>query len=306
MSDIDDYVRAATRDNTRRSYRSAIDHYELAWDGLLPATPDNIARYLAAFAGDLAVSTLQHRLAALSGWHVEHGFADPTKAPLVRKVMRGIRQVHPHRQKQARPVQIALLERLDTYLSAEAQKPEMPVRQLRAKRDKALVLLGFWRAFRSDELCRLQVTDIVLAPDRGLEIFLPASKADRSGHGHVFKCPALGRLCPVQAYTDWIESAHLTDGPVFRRIDRWGRIGSGGLHPNSVVPLLRNLVRQAGAEDHDHYSSHSLRRGFASWANDDGWDVKSLMEYVGWRDMKSALRYIDSLDPFQRARNRGA
>ncbi|EPM80945.1 cointegrate resolution protein S, partial [Pseudomonas syringae pv. actinidiae ICMP 18804] len=44
----------------------------------------------------------------------------------------------------------------------------------------------------------------------------------------------------------------------------------------------------------EHYTSHSLRRGFASWAHAAGWDLKSLMAYVGWRDIKSAMRYIDA------------
>jgi hypothetical protein len=40
-----------------------------------------------------------------------------------------------------------------------------------------------------------------------------------------------------------------------------------------------------------------LRRGFASWAHQSGWDLKSLMNYVGWKDMKSAMRYIEA-SPF--------
>ncbi|MDD2148043.1 MULTISPECIES: tyrosine-type recombinase/integrase [Pseudomonas] len=42
------------------------------------------------------------------------------------------------------------------------------------------------------------------------------------------------------------------------------------------------------------YTSHSMRRGFATWASANGWDIKALMGYVGWKDMKSALRYVDS------------
>ncbi|MGL4409202.1 MAG: hypothetical protein ACRCTU_12485 [Zoogloea sp.] len=36
-----------------------------------------------------------------------------------------------------------------------------------------------------------------------------------------------------------------------------------------------------------------MRRGFAGWAHSTGWDLKELMEYVGWRDLKSAMRYMD-------------
>jgi hypothetical protein len=37
-----------------------------------------------------------------------------------------------------------------------------------------------------------------------------------------------------------------------------------------------------------------MRRGFATWASANGWDIKSLMSYVGWKDVKSALRYVDA------------
>jgi integrase len=62
---------------------------------------------------------------------------------------------------------------------------------------------------------------------------------------------------------------------------RWGHVGDEGLHAGSFVPLLRALFRAAGVPAPDSYSSHSLRRGFATWANSNQWDLKMLMEYVG-------------------------
>lgn len=41
-----------------------------------------------------------------------------------------------------------------------------------------------------------------------------------------------------------------------------------------------------------------MRRGFATWASANGWDIKGLMSYVGWKDMKSALRYVDASSSF--------
>jgi hypothetical protein len=64
MSDIDRYVEAATRDNTRRSYQSAIRHFEVEWGGFLPASADAIARHFAHHAPSLSVNTLGQRLAA--------------------------------------------------------------------------------------------------------------------------------------------------------------------------------------------------------------------------------------------------
>jgi hypothetical protein len=43
-----------------------------------------------------------------------------------------------------------------------------------------------------------------------------------------------------------------------------------------------------------------LRRGFASWASANGWEMRALMEYVGWKNVSSASRYVDSPDPYHR------
>ncbi|MFZ5529718.1 MAG: site-specific integrase [Pseudomonadota bacterium] len=303
---VDRYIDAATRANTRRSYRSAIEHYEAEWGGFLPATADSLARYLAAYAGHLSISTLKLRLAALAQWHLDQGFPDPTKAPLVKKVLKGIRELHPEREKQAAPLQLHQLEQLVAWLqSVEIQAAAAGDRALgmRSRRDRALVLLGFWRAFRSDELCRLRIEDNLIHPGQGLALYLPRTKEDRRNEGAHFNVPALSRLCPVAAYQAWVEQLPRQHGPVFSAIDRWGHVSDTVLHPNSIIPLLRTLMQQAGIPDSAAmYSSHSLRRGFATWASGQGWDVKSLMEYVGWKDMKSALRYIDSADPFQQQR----
>lgn len=301
MTELDRYLAAATRDNTRRSYQAAIAHFEVIWGGFLPATATSIAHYLADHAEVLAVSTLRQRLAALAQWHLNQGFPDPTKAPLVRKVFKGIRELHPNVEKQARPLQVEQLEQLDHWLSEtidHAAQAHQEATVLQLARDRALIRLGFWRGLRSDELCRLQIEHIVLSPGEGMTLYLPRTKNDRQNLGRTYKAPALQRLCPVEACQDWLDASRLTAGPLFRRVDRWSRIGEQGLHPNSIIPLLRSLFAKAGLPDPDAYSSHSLRRGFATWANANGWDLKTLMAYVGWKDVKSAMRYIDATDPF--------
>ncbi|MCY1380778.1 Phage integrase family protein [compost metagenome] len=84
---------------------------------------------------------------------------------------------------------------------------------------------------------------------------------------------------------------------MFRAINRWGQVKASALHPNSVIPILRQALQGAGV-DVQGISSHSLRRGFATWATRNGWDQKALMDYVGWRDAKSALRYVESTGIF--------
>jgi integrase len=66
--------------------------------------------------------------------------------------------------------------------------------------------------------------------------------------------------------------------------------------------LLRTILTDAGIASAELYSGHSLRRGFANWVASNGWDLKTLMEYVGWKNVQSAMRYVDEADPFGKHR----
>lgn len=305
MNQVDLYLGAAERANTRRSYASAIRHFEIEWGGLLPATIDSVARYLADHAESLSLNTLKHRLAALSRWHQDHGFTDPTKAAKIRQVLKGIRAMHPAQEKRAKPLELDILQRVHDWLvdaMAAAAARGDTAGALRHARDRALVLLGFWRGFRSDELCNLRIEFIEFKPGEGITCYLPRSKADRQLEGRTFSCPALSRLCPVEAVEDWLALSGLTTGPLFRKIDRWGHLSEIGLAPSSVISVLRRLLSSAGIAEAEAFSSHSLRRGFAQWAGMSGWDIRELMNYVGWCDVKAAMRYLDGVDVGRKAR----
>ena len=167
---------------------------------------------------------------------------------------------------------------------------------LRFSRDRSLILLGFWRGFRSDELARLTVENVKIVSAEGMTCYLDRSKSDRQALGKTYKCPSLSKLCPVTTLTQWVTVATLDRGPVYRGVDRWGHLSNKAMHPNSLIPVLRNMLSLAGVPQVEGYSSHSFRRGFAGWANASGWNIKELMEYVGWTDIKSAMRYFDTPD----------
>lgn len=294
------YLAASTRENTRKSYRAAIEHFEVTWGGYLPTTAEGIVRYLAEYGETLAISTLRQRLAALASWHSSQGFPDPTKSPQVRQMLKGIRVLHPTRQKQATPLQLRHLQKATNWLEREANNAieENDYLSLkRCRRDAALLLIGFWRGFRSDELARLTVDQTTAEAGAGITFYLPYTKADRDHHGTTYHTPALKTLCPVEAYINWITVAGISTGPVFRKIDRWGNLSDEGFKASSLIPLLRRILERVGIPA-ESYSSHSMRRGFATWASASGWDIKELMSYVGWKDMKSALRYVEARNSF--------
>jgi integrase len=252
------YLQATRRESTTRRYQRAVAHFEVGWGGFLAASSDSLVRYLAEHADALSISTLRGHLAALSRWHLKHGFLDPTKAPQVRDVLPGIQALHPRQVRQAEPLQLRELEQCVAALQVEAASPELAVR-LRAGRDQALLLLGFWRAFRSDDLCRLRIENNQLVPGEGLTLFLASSKSDREHQGRSVSVPALKRLCPVQAYEAWLALSQLRRGPVFCGIDRWGHLSPEALHPYSVTRVLRRALTRGGVAG-ERYSGHSLRR----------------------------------------------
>ena len=116
MTRLEHYLNAADRENTRKSYSSALRHFEEEWKGFLPATPDAVARYLADYAPTLTINTLRHRLAALARWHVDQGFPDPTRTVVVRQVFKGIRALHTAPEKRARPLQLDAIQSVSDWL----------------------------------------------------------------------------------------------------------------------------------------------------------------------------------------------
>ena len=305
MNTIDNYIHAATRDNTRQSYQSAIRHFETEWGGFLPATADSVAKYLVDYAERLSINTLRQRLAALAQWHIDQGFPDPTKTPIVRKVIKGIQTLHPAQEKRAKPFQIEQLKQVILWLEQGIASSRLNGNvgdELRHTRNKSLLLLGFWRGFRGDELTRLSIEHVEVVPNEGMVCYFPQTKGDRQLKGSSFKAPMLSQLCPVAAYIGWVELAQLSSGSVFRSVSKSGKLGNNGLHPDSLIPLLRTLFTNAGIASPMQYSGQSLRRGFASWATSNGWDLKMLMEYVGWKNVHSAMRYIEGSDPFAQHR----
>lgn len=230
---------------------------------------------------------------ALAQWHQQRGFADPTKAAQVRDTLRGIRALHPQPVKQAPALQLQVLEASIEGLKVDLHSGQ-PAQRLGAARDQALILLGFWRAFRDDELCRLQAEHVRIKAGEGMQVFLPSSKGGRDNRGRNLTMPALQRLCPVEATEQWLTLSGIKRGPLFRGFDLWGHLNAQPLNPNMVSRLLCQGLSRSGIEA-EGYSAHSLRRGFATWAGRNQWSSEDLMAYVGRRDVQSAARYSEAV-----------
>lgn len=290
----DQYVEIGKSASTERTYLSAVDHYRDVWQGQLPATSKAVANYIAHYGSEVALSTTRVRLAALSKWHCDFGYADPTKSQYVKAALKGISKREGKPQRQATPLTFDHMKVIFAHLENKklaAINAGDHGEILRTHRDLALLAVGFWHGFRSDELSRLAVECIVADRAVGMTTFLPYSKTDTKAEGRTYSQRALRAYCPVDAYCGWIKVAGITRGPVFRKISRWGTLADHGIHKRSIEDIL-DRVTEGLFEQSPGFTTHSLRRGFAAWASEQGWDLKTLMEHVGWKSVASAQRYL--------------
>lgn len=284
------YLQAATSDNTRKAYRSAIRQFE-KWGGRLPTDRDSVVRYLLSKAESLNSRTLDLHLTAISQWHYYQGIQDPTRDPLVRKTMDGIRRTHGQPKRKAKALRLEHIARMVAHLQQQSDS-------LKKYRDIALVLTGFFGAFRRSELVAIQITDLVWEPE-GLIIRLPRSKTDQYMEGMARALPYGAKdCCPATVIKDWLQAANIDSGPLFRPVNRWDQIQPTSLSPGAINDLLKQLGKACEFEFVTELSSHSLRRGLSTSAARERIDFELIKKQGGWKNDATVWEYIEEGQQF--------
>jgi integrase len=274
------FVQAATSANTRRAYRSDLAHF-LSNGGCFPATAANVAAYLARFGGGLAVATLARRLVAIGRAHTSQELKNPCQAELVRLTLRGIRRTYGRPQRQA----LALTkEQLGLIVASLGNSP-------RDFRDRALLLVGFYGAFRRSELIAIDCKSIAWSR-QGIIVTIAKSKTDQERKGREVAIPlGLTSICPVRALECWLEVSGISEGAVFRSIDRVGRISRDALSADAVSVVLKRRLKETGCNPCD-YSGHSLRAGYVTDAANAGIPTWKIRRQTGHSSDAMLDRYI--------------
>ncbi|MGY3472740.1 site-specific integrase [Bradyrhizobium ottawaense] len=260
------FIQNSIAENSYRAYLSDLREFDKAGFSI-PAAPEAVAQYLAESASSLRVATLIRRLASLSTAHEARGLPNPTRSSLVRATLRGVKRTYGCAQRQAKPLcRDDLLQVLD--VTGDSRKD---------LRDRALLLLGFAGALRRSELVALNVEDLEHVR-QGVILHLRRSKTDQEAQGQKIGIPhGRSRWCPVTALNDWLQASAIEKGPIFRPLDRAGRVGEPRLSGDAVSLIVRERVEAAGL-DPSGYSGHSLRAGLATSASQVGvptWKIRA-------------------------------
>ena len=320
------FASAARSDATLRAYRSDWADFSGWCDdrGLvpMPAAPETVALYVASRAeagpddergrptAPLKVATLSRRLAAISQAHKLAGLSSPalrSREPLHSVWAGVVRSLGVARRKVA-PALAADVVAMATVcdeavrLAANADEDAAPGEALRARRDKALLLLGFAAALRRSELAAVRLEHVSYTPE-GLRLLIPRSKGDQEGAGQAVGV-AYGdhaATCPVRAVRSYVSAASAAlanqgrtsplSGPVFRKVDRWGRLGAKALSGRAVAEVIKRTASAAGL-DPTLYAGHSLRAGFATTAARAGKPDRAIQKQTRHKSAAMLAEYV--------------
>ena len=189
------YARAEKSEATRRAYRSDFALFRSWCEAkripALPAAPEAVAAFLAAEANrGTKVATISRRLAAIRYAHKLAGHEPPTNSEPVKATLRGIRRTAGSAPARKAPATA------DKVLAMVGKAGT----DMKGRRDRALLLLGFAGAFRRSELVALDIADLEFC-DSGLRVVIRKSKTDQEGQGATIaiartaQSPALSMRC---------------------------------------------------------------------------------------------------------------
>lgn len=283
-----DYAKASTADNTKRAYGAAWRCFTSWCDGksltALPASPTTVALYLADKGGKLKASSLELRVAAIGRAHKTAGLSFDPRDPAIAQVVAGIRRVHGSSvTKKAAATKDILRDAIRAYAAGSSMK---------AKRDRALLTIGFFAALRRSELVAITADDIKLTPE-GIVLTLPRRKTDQEGAGTTLGLPVKDDpvICPVAAYREWIEASGISAGAIFRSVSKGGRVLDQQLTDRDIARIVKAATGAAGY-DAAEFSGHSLRAGFITTAATKGVPDHLIAMVSGHASMDTLRGYV--------------
>jgi integrase len=255
-----DYAEAAQAPATRRAYR-------ISWYGFtaycsahgfnaLPASPQTVAIYVTSLAERAKIATIRLHLAAISQKHRETSLDSPTAHEMVRRIVRGVARTNGSSQTRKSAVTLDHLRAMLLEIRGD---------DLKAKRDRAIVLVGFAAALRRSELAALRVEDLRFEK-RGLVVTIRRSKTDQEAKGVEIAVPyvASRSLCAGRAVKAWLDASAIAAGFLFRSFSLQRQLLETPIDGRDVANLVKKLASKARLDG--DFSGHSLRAGFATSA----------------------------------------
>ncbi len=151
----------------------------------------------------------------------------------------------------------------------------------RELRDHAMVAMLIGCGLRRAELLALRVESI----QQREEHWVIADLVGKGGHVRTVPIPIW-----VKSKVDaWLASAAITRGPVFRAINKAGRVWGDGMSPKVLWDVVRTTAVRAGIEK---LAPHDLRRTCARLCHLAGGELDQIQFLLGHVSIQTTERYL--------------
>jgi integrase len=246
--------------------------------------PAEIDRYLVdwGFKGKLgafSLSTLLHRVAVLSKAHQNLDLDNPCNHAQVRELLKSVRRAYAARNVRPHKQQALAKDDLLKVLETCDASP-------RGLRDRALLLFAFSSGGRRRSEIAGAVMENLRKVSKGYTYSLGRSKTNQDGT-HENEKPIKGLA--AAALDAWLAAAKVTEGPIFRRVLKGGKVTGDALDPKAIRKIVRERCLQAGLRG--DFSAHSLRSGFVTEAGRQKTPMADAMKMTGHRNFETFMGY---------------
>ena len=157
---------------------------------------------------------------------------------------------------------------------------------LRGKRDAAILGVAADGLMRVSEVSGLNAEDVSFLPNGTAEVLVRRSKTDQHARGEVSHLGAVA----TERLRSWMEGADVGSGPLFRPVDRRGRVPERRLGPDSVRTAIKRRAREAGIRG--RVSGHSLRIGTAQRLAGEGASLVEIQKEGRWKSSDMPAYYV--------------
>lgn len=282
-----DYKQASLAPNTWRTYLSMWNKY-VAWCVLnktcsMPSKAETIALYISDIGDVVSFSTLDTSIAAIKKAHKEKGVSIEGNSQLYIDIRRGIRKTHKEKLMIKQAPALSIVD-LKVALKGLADS-------VRDVRDKALITIGYWGAFRRIEIVSILFEHLTFTEEGVIVTLLGSKTSDKLEEVYITTTQD-PLVCPVRAVKQWLELAEIKEGPVFRSFLKGGGIAEQQLSGHSVSHIMKRLF---GKE----YSGHSLRRGIITETARKGVPIHEIQKFSRHRSVDMVLRYAEKAKGFE-------
>jgi len=233
-------------ESTRRAYAADFRVFEDWCRGqkrvALPAAIGTVATYLTRLAEDgKKIPTIERTLAGIVYTHKARGHGWQSHR-FLQETLDGLRAKLGCMRSHKTPVTDDTLRAMVGTCGTD----------LRGLRDRAILTVGWTGELRRSEIVALNAADVTFTP-QGMTLTL------RNGTKTLLFANELA-LCPVRSLCAWLDSAGITQGPLFRAIARTGHPRAKALSGRSIANLVKIAAGSLGL-DPALFSGHSLRAG---------------------------------------------